>query len=80
MPIGVIESLDHEARGITRLEGKTIFVEGALPGEIVEYASFRRKPSYELAHLVNVISGSVSRIRPHCEYFGVCGGCAMQHL
>ncbi len=80
MPIGVIESLDHEARGITRLEGKTIFVDGALPGEIVEYASFRRKPSYELAHLVNVISGSVTRVRPHCEYFGICGGCAMQHL
>ena len=80
MPIGVIESLDHEARGITRLEGKAIFVDGALPGEIVEYASFRRKPSYELAHLVNVLSGSVSRVKPHCEYFGVCGGCAMQHL
>jgi 23S rRNA (uracil1939-C5)-methyltransferase len=80
MPIGVIESLDHEARGITRLEGKTIFVDGALPGEVVEYASFRRKPSYELAHLVNVISGSVARVRPHCEYFGICGGCAMQHL
>ena len=36
MPTGIIESLDHEARGITRLEGKTIFVEGALPGEEVE--------------------------------------------
>ena len=80
MPIGVIESLDHEARGITRLEGKTIFVDGALPGEIVEYASFRRKPSYELAHLVTVISSSVARVRPHCQYFGICGGCAMQHL
>ena len=80
MPIGVIESLDHEARGITRLDGKTIFVDGALPGEIVEYASFRKKPSYELAHLVNVISGSVARVKPRCEHFGVCGGCAMQHL
>jgi len=49
MPTGIIESLDHEARGITRLDGKTIFVERALPGESVEYASFRRKPSYELA-------------------------------
>ena len=80
MPIGVIESLDHEARGITRLDGKTIFVDGALPGEIVEYASFRKKPSYELAHLVAVVSGSVARVRPRCEHFGVCGGCAMQHL
>lgn len=80
MPIGVIESLDHEARGITCREDKTIFVDGALPGEIVEYASFRRKPGYEIAHLVRVLSGSPSRVKPRCEYFGVCGGCAMQHL
>ncbi len=80
MPTGVIESLDHEARGITRLEGKTIFVDGALPGEKVEYASFRRKPSYELAHLVRVISASPARVVPKCPHFGVCGGCAMQHM
>lgn len=80
MPIGVIESLDHEARGITRLEGKRVFVDGALPGETVEYASFRRKPNYELAHLVGVHSTSVARVVPRCKHFGVCGGCAMQHL
>lgn len=80
MPIGVIESLDHEARGITRLEGKRIFVDGALPGETVEYASFRRKPNYELAHLVSVHSASVARVTPRCEHYGICGGCAMQHL
>lgn len=80
MPIGVIESLDHEARGITRLEGKTIFVDGALPGETVEYASFRRKPSYELAHLVKVLEQSPARVAPICPHFGICGGCAMQHL
>ena len=51
MPIGVIESLDNEARGIACQEDKAIFVDGALPGEIVEYASFRRKPGYEIAHL-----------------------------
>ncbi len=72
MPIGVIESLDHEARGIARLEGKTIFVDGALPGETVEYASFRRKSSYELAHLVSVLSGSPARVKPRCEHFGIC--------
>jgi 23S rRNA (uracil1939-C5)-methyltransferase len=80
MPIGVIESLDHEARGITRLDGKTVFVEGALPGETVEYASFQRKPSYELARTLHVLKPSGDRVTPRCPHFGVCGGCSMQHL
>ena len=80
MPIGRIESLDHEARGVTRLEGKTVFVDGALPGELVEYASYRKKPSFELAHLVRVIEQSPVRVAPRCQHFGICGGCAMQHL
>lgn len=80
MPIGSIESLDHEARGITRLDGKTIFVEGALPGEVVEYNCYRRKPSYELAHTLRVLKPSGNRVQPRCPHFGVCGGCSMQHL
>lgn len=80
MPIGIIESLDHEARGIARQDGKAIFVDGALPGEIVEYASFRRKPKYEMAHLIQVLKPSVARVQPACPHFGVCGGCAMQHM
>ncbi|MDR1994161.1 23S rRNA (uracil(1939)-C(5))-methyltransferase RlmD [Azonexus sp.] len=80
MPIGIVESLDHEARGIARQEGKAIFIDGALPGEIVEYASFRKKPNYELAHLVAVQRASVARVEPRCPHFGVCGGCAVQHM
>jgi len=80
VPIGIVESLDHEARGIARQEGKTIFIDGALPGERVEYASFRKKPNYELAHLVAVERASVARVEPRCPHFGICGGCAMQHM
>lgn len=80
MPTGIIESLDHEARGITRLEGKTIFVEGALPGEKVEYVSFRKKPTFEVAHTQRVLKASSSRVVPRCPHFGVCGGCSMQHF
>lgn len=80
MPIGIIESLDHEGRGITRLDGKTIFVEGALPGEEVEFTSFRRKPSYELALTEHIRHESAQRVVPVCPHFGVCGGCSMQHL
>jgi len=80
MPTGLIESMDHEGRGITRLDGKAVFVEGALPGETVEYSSFRRKPNYELAVTDRVLKPSSQRIDPACPHFGVCGGCSMQHL
>lgn len=80
MPSGIIESLDHDARGIARLDGKTIFIEGALPGELVEFVSHRKKPSYEVARLTRVIRASASRVSPRCPHFGVCGGCSMQHL
>lgn len=80
MAIGIIESLDYEARGIARLDGKAIFVDSALPGETVEYASFRKKSNYELANLVRVTKPSTARVLPKCPHFGVCGGCAMQHM
>lgn len=80
MPVGRIESLDHEARGITRLDGKAIFVEGALPGELVEYESYRRKPKYEQAVAQRIVESSGQRVEPKCPHFGVCGGCSMQHM
>lgn len=80
MPTGVIESLDHEGRGIARLDGKTIFVDGALPGELVEFDSYRRKPNYELAQTLAIIKPSPLRQAPRCPHFGMCGGCSMQHF
>ena len=75
-----IESLDHEGRGVTRVDGKVVFVEGALAGERVELETYRRKPKYELGRTRAVLRASPSRTQPRCESFGVCGGCAMQHL
>lgn len=75
-----IESLDHEGRGVTHVDGKVVFVEGALPGERVELEIYRRKPKYELARTQTVLRASSSRTQPRCPSFGVCGGCAMQHL
>ncbi len=76
----VIESLDREGRGIARVEGKAIFIEGGLPGETVSYASFRRKPAYEQATATAIHEASAERELPRCPHFGVCGGCSMQHL
>ncbi|MBK7665366.1 MAG: 23S rRNA (uracil(1939)-C(5))-methyltransferase RlmD [Sterolibacteriaceae bacterium] len=78
--IARIESLDHEGRGVTHVDGKAVFVDGALAGETVEYASYRRKPSYELAQTVQIIEASSQRVQPRCKWFGICGGCSMQHL
>ncbi len=75
-----IESLDREGRGVARVDGKTLFVEGAITGERVEYAVRRRKPSYEVATVVRAVRPASARIVPRCPHFGVCGGCAMQHV
>lgn len=76
----LIESLDQEGRGIARREGKTIFVEGALPGERVTASIFRKKPSFEIGRVESVLRPAASRAGPRCAYFGVCGGCALQHV
>jgi 23S rRNA (uracil1939-C5)-methyltransferase len=76
----VIESLDQEGRGIAHADGKVIFIEGALTGERVTYSSYRKKPSYELARVVQIIRPSYMRVQPKCAHFDMCGGCSMQHL
>lgn len=75
-----IESLDLEARGVAHHDGKVVFVEGALPGERVEARVVRQKPSFDTARLERILKPSAQRVAPPCPHFGVCGGCAMQHL
>lgn len=85
-PILLIEALDTEARGVGHLQnedgtpGKVIFVEGALPGERVTYNPYKKKPNWEAATLGKLLNESSARVKPKCPHFGVCGGCAMQHL
>jgi 23S rRNA (uracil1939-C5)-methyltransferase len=74
-----IESLDREGRGVAHVDGKAIFVDGALPGERVEYSPYRRKPSYEEAKVSRWLRASAARVDPRCPHFGVCGGCSLQH-
>jgi 23S rRNA (uracil1939-C5)-methyltransferase len=75
-----IESLDAEGRGVARNdEGKVVFVEGALPGELVEAEILRSKASFDLARTSALLSAASGRRAPRCPHFGVCGGCATQH-
>ena len=75
-----IESLDQEGRGVAHVDGKTIFIDGALPTEKVTFRSHRIKPSYEVANVVEVLKQSNQRVTPKCPHFGLCGGCKLQHL
>jgi len=74
-----IESLDSEGRGVARDEGKVVFVEGALPGELVEAETTRRGSSFDQALAVRVLRESPGRREPPCPHFNRCGGCATQH-
>ena len=75
-----IESLDQEGRGVAHVDGKTIFIDGALPNEQVTYQSIRIKPSYEVANVVEVLQASSERVTPKCPHYGLCGGCKLQHM
>lgn len=76
-----VERLAHDGRGVARdAHGKTLFIEGALPGERVEVAIHRQRRRFDEAHVRERISEAPERVVPPCEYFERCGGCDLQHL
>ena len=75
-----IDKLDHYGRGITRLDNKTVFVENALPNEIVEIKVNKEKKKFIEASVLKYIEESNKRIEPKCPYYNYCGGCNIMHL
>ncbi len=75
-----VDGLNHDGWGVVRGAGKTVFVAGALPGELVEYRTRRRQRSHDEAELVAVLEPAPDRIAPGCVHYGTCGGCSLQHL
>jgi 23S rRNA (uracil1939-C5)-methyltransferase len=72
--------MSHEGRGIARVNGKTVFVFGALAGETVRIPVLKTTRKFDQATTLEVIEPSAKRIIPRCEAFQVCGGCSLQHL
>lgn len=75
-----IVDLAHDGRGIARIDGKAVFVAGALPGERVRLRVLKRRRHMDEAGLVDILVASPDRVAPQCAHFGICGGCSLQHL
>ena len=75
-----VENIDIEGKGIARIDGKTVFINDVLPGEIVEIEIYKRRDKFDKARLLGIISKSPERVEPECPNFGVCGGCSLQHI
>ena len=75
-----IEKLSHDGRGIAVVEGKTLFIQGSLPGETVTYRVLKKHRQYSEAEVVDVLTASPQRTQPGCAHFAICGGCSLQHM
>ncbi len=75
-----ITAFSHDGRGITHIDGKTIFVPDVLPGERVRLRIVRRRRRYDEGVLLELLSHSPQRVAPHCPHFLHCSGCTLQHL
>jgi 23S rRNA (uracil1939-C5)-methyltransferase len=77
--LGAVDALTHEGEGVVHA-GKTAFIAGALPGELVRFRRVRRRKQHDEAMLIEIVQPAPERVTPRCAHFGVCGGCALQHL
>ena len=75
-----ITDLTHDGRGVARIEDKAVFVAGALPGERAIVRIAARHRNYDEARVETLLTRSPDRVEPRCPHFGLCGGCALQHL
>jgi 23S rRNA (uracil1939-C5)-methyltransferase len=75
-----IERLSHEGRGVGHVEGKTVFVADALPGEKIHAHVTRRHRRFDEAATGTLEHPSADRVVPVCAHATLCGGCSLQHL
>ena len=75
-----ITGITHDGRGIAAVDGKKVFVAGALEGEKVTYKRRKFRRNFDEAELLEIHEASPDRIEAKCEAFGRCGGCSLQHI
>ncbi len=75
-----IESLSHDGRGVTHIDGKAVFIDGALPGEEIEFIYTSKRRKYDEGKVTEIKTASPNRVAAKCVHFGLCGGCSLMHL
>ncbi len=75
-----IESLEHDGRGVAHIDGKVIFIEGALPGEEVLFQYTSQRKSFDEGKAVEIVTPASARVTPKCAHADICGGCSLQHM
>ncbi|MGD8235375.1 MAG: 23S rRNA (uracil(1939)-C(5))-methyltransferase RlmD [Chromatiales bacterium] len=76
----MVESLSHDGRGVTHIDGKAVFIHGALPGERVLFNYSHIGRTHDEGVVREILEPSDDRVVPICEHFGICGGCSLQHM
>src|SRR4051794_22506938 len=75
-----ITGFSSEGKTVARVDNIVLFVENAVPGDLVDVQIYRTKKKYAEGRAIRVIEPSVKRTEPFCQHFGTCGGCKWQHL
>lgn len=76
----LIEDYAAEGKSLARVDGKVVFIEDVVPGDLVDIRLVKNKKDWAEGHATNFHSYSKDRVEPFCQHFGVCGGCQWQML
>lgn len=80
LPQVLVADYAAEGKSLARVDGKVIFIEGAVPGDVVDIQLGRSKKDWAEGRAIRFHSYSSDRVEPFCSHFGVCGGCQWQML
>ena len=75
-----IEAVAAEGKALTHVDGMVVFVDFAVPGDVVDIQVYKKKKNYMEGFIKRIVKPSEHRLEPFCEHFGVCGGCRWQPL
>lgn len=75
-----IETIAFGGFGIARVDGKTVFIPGGAPGDVVTIKIVKSKKTFAFGEIVEITKKSELREKPRCPYYGKCGGCQLQHI